>query len=92
MEKPVNWKSGKADEAWKVIVCARDARRAEDLLQGVAYILDNPGNTNLSGYADVLRRFTGDQIADALLAYHRKCFVAVLNALPDTTDDKAPPQ
>ena len=83
LEKPKSWKSGVADEAWKVMICAKDAMRAKDLIQGVAYILDNPGHGDIRKYADVLRKFSGDQIADALLDYHFKAFVSVANALPE---------
>jgi hypothetical protein len=66
-DDPTKWASSKADAAWKVMICARDAMRAEDLIKGVSYILDNQGSVALDEYADVIRRFSGDQIADALM-------------------------
>lgn len=33
-----NWKPGTADEVWKVIICARDASRASDLIDTMLYI------------------------------------------------------
>lgn len=81
MENPKIWKAGKADEAWKIMVCARDAERAKDLILGVAYILDNPGHVSLDESADVLRRFTGAQIADALIAYRNSAMLSVANAI-----------
>ena len=72
MNEPKKWKVGKADKDWKVNICKRDADDAVDLIRGLAYILDNPGHCSLEENANVLRKFSGEQIADALLDY-RKC-------------------
>ena len=77
MTDPVKWKAGMADEAWKVMICARDAMRATDLIQGVAYILDNPGQCDVVENAKILRRFSGEQIADALLDYRKSAMESV---------------
>lgn len=79
--QPVRWKAGNADEVWKLMICARDASRAEDLIRGVASILDNPGSCDVEKAADVLRRFTGDQIADALVAYRNSMMMSVMKAV-----------
>lgn len=81
LSAPVKWKAGTADEPWKVMVSARDAAYAEEMIGGLAYILDNPGFCDLEAQANVIRRFSGDQIADALLDYHAKAFQGVKNAL-----------
>jgi len=80
---PKTWKSGKAEKAWQVMICARDAMRAEEFIKGTAYILTdmNHVGSSLEAQADVLRRFTGDQIADALLAYHERSFNSVRRGL-----------
>ena len=81
MTGPRKWSAGVADEVWKVVICARDVQRAEDLLSGLAYILDNPGAAGVDGYADVIRRFSGAQIADALIAYREAALQSVANGL-----------
>jgi hypothetical protein len=80
-DKPTKWGSSNADAAWKVMICARDAMRAQDLIQGVSYILDNPGGVALEEHADVIRRFSGDQIADALLEYRNTRMQSVASGL-----------
>jgi flagellin-specific chaperone FliS len=80
-DKPTKWASSKADAAWKVMICARDAMRAEDIIQGLSYILDNPGGVALEQHADVIRRFSGDQIADALLEYRNTRMQSVASVL-----------
>jgi hypothetical protein len=74
------WNVGNADEVWKLFICARDSKRAEDLITGVAAILDNPGNVSVEKSADVLRQFSGDQIADALLKYRQVSMQSVFAA------------
>jgi hypothetical protein len=81
--RPIKWKIGCADDVWKLIVCANDAKRASDLLSGVAYILDNPGHVTDEQYADVLRKFTGEQIADALLDYRNRAMLSIMKAASD---------
>ena len=80
-DKPTKWSTGIADKAWKIMICAREEARAVDLIQGVAAILDNPGHCSVELSADVLRRFSGDQIADALLDYRRKSHAAVIKGI-----------
>lgn len=79
--KPTKWNYSKADDAWKVMICARDAMRDEDLIQGVAYILDNPGGVSLEEHAEVVRRFSGDQIADTLMEYRNTRMQSVASGL-----------
>lgn len=76
------WKAGTADEAWHVIVCARDASRATDLLQGLGYILLDVGFASDDQIAAGLSELSGKQIADGLLAYRESNIQAVRNALP----------
>ena len=78
MDKPKKWKVRKADEDWKVKICKRDADYAVDLIRGVAYILDNPGNSSIEETADVLRKFSGEQIADALLDYRNTALKSIV--------------
>jgi hypothetical protein len=80
-DKPTKWALSKADDAWKVMICARDAMLAEDIIQGLSYILDNPGGVALEGHADVIRRFSGDQIADALMEYRNTRMSSVASGL-----------
>ena len=80
LEKPVNWKPGAADEPWKLMICARDAARAQDIIHGLAYILGGRGSS-MADAANAVRQFSGDQIADALLTYHSNNFLSVVNGL-----------
>ena len=67
--KAKNWKPGVADEIWKIMICARDAERADDVIGGITYIL---GVTQ-----EELRQMTGAQILDGLLAYKRSAYDSV---------------
>lgn len=62
--------SAPADEAWKVIICARDIMRAQDTLAHVEYMAAGgfqARNTDEERLA-YLRTLTGTQIADAIEA------------------------
>ena len=62
------WHPGKADEAWKVMICARDAQQATDALRLMHTVLTEvPGNPDAAN--DALRQMTGKQIVDGLLAF-----------------------
>ena len=69
--RPRQWKPGTSDEAWKVIICARDAYDTEQLLSSLTYILTDAGSDTERGLATI-RNMTGDQIVTALLA-HVEC-------------------
>jgi hypothetical protein len=86
MDSPRKWKASKADDDWKVSICKRDAERAVDLISGIAYILDNPGQCTIEESADVLRRFSGNQIADALLDYRNKALRSIMHGETSKTD------
>jgi hypothetical protein len=87
--KPVKWKVGKADEVWKLMICARDAENAKELITHLAYILDNPGGgATLEDCADVIRRFSGEQIAESLLDYRNSAMLSVLAASVKDEDDE----
>lgn len=55
------WKAGIADEAWKVVVCARDMKQTEDALRHIAAVLCGTGlaGTTFEQQADTLRGRTG---------------------------------
>ena len=83
MTRPKVWNAGVADEAWKVIICARDACDTEDLILTLCMILTHAGGDTAKGLRDI-RAMSGDDIMDALLAYVQKSHQAVENALaPD---------
>jgi hypothetical protein len=74
--KPKHWKSGVADEVWKVMIAARDAQRAKDMIGYLCYALTDAGNDATSGIAKI-RQMTGDDIMTALLQMHEKSAKAV---------------
>lgn len=63
---PKKWKDGMADEAWKVMICARDANRAEDIASHLAYILTDLGHASFEQQIEAISAFSGEQIATAL--------------------------
>ncbi len=80
MPEPKKWKAGIADEAWKVMICARDASHAEEALQQLVYILTDAGSDAARGHA-LLRQMTGEQIVQGLLNYRQKSIDSVRRAL-----------
>lgn len=78
--QPKKWKAGIADETWKVIICARDLQRVDDLLSGLSYFLTTAGGNTEKGIAQV-RGFTGAEIIDALEAHKRTSALTVASAL-----------
>jgi hypothetical protein len=80
MSDPKVWKAGTADEVWKVIVCARDAHRADDLLSALQYILTDAGSDSQKAL-EKIRAMTGKQIVDGLLAYQKSSYDSVAKAI-----------
>lgn len=66
--QPKLWKAGIADEAWKVIICARDAYDTEQLISALIYVLTSAGSNANLGLAEI-RKMSGDDIVSALLAH-----------------------
>lgn len=85
--KPVKWHSGKGvKEVWEVHIASRDAKRAEDIISGLALILNGSdfagiGGHNMQSYVDVITRFTGEQIAQALVDHHASALLAIERGL-----------
>ena len=75
-----NWKAGSAVEVRKVMVCARDASRADDLLGNLIYILTDAGSNSEAGLA-WLRGMSGAEIVDGLLAYRKSAYDSVARGL-----------
>lgn len=75
-----NWKPGKADEVWKVMVCARDAERADDLISGLVYILTDCGSDEEKGMAQIAR-MSGQEIIDTLKTYKKASYDSVKNGM-----------
>lgn len=80
MSYPKEWKPGKADEVWKVMICARDASSADQLIASLVYLLTDAGTDEDRGI-DLIRSMSGDQIIDAILAYKQKSYQSVKNAM-----------
>lgn len=56
-----------ADEAWKVIICARDIQRAEDALATVEYIASGGfGRNTTEERLASIRTMSGAEIADTI--------------------------
>lgn len=73
------WQAGVADEAWKVIICAREAEDVEQALSFLGYVLTSARNWEEA--AAVLRQMTGAEIVDGVLAYRERAKQSVENAL-----------
>lgn len=74
------WVPGAADEAWKIMVCARDAARTDEAIQFIMGILTTAGNDHELGLSQ-LREMTGKQIVDGLVAYQKSAHDSVKNGL-----------
>jgi hypothetical protein len=78
--EPKTWKAGRADEAWKVLICARDHEKTENTLSYLVYILTDAGNDKKRGL-DAIREMTGSQIINALEAHQETCTASIAAAL-----------
>lgn len=65
---PKLWKPGVADETWKVLICARDFMRADDIMGHLVYVLTTAGADTEAGLEQI-SKMTGKQIVDGLKAY-----------------------
>jgi hypothetical protein len=74
------WKAGTADEVWKVIICARDAYHADEVLSSLIYILTDAGDDTERGNV-LLKEMSGAQIVDGLLTYINGCRESVKNGI-----------
>ena len=72
--------AGVADEAWKVTICANDARIASEVLSRLSYILTDAGNRKDLGL-DEIRKMSGEDIINGLVAYQKSAIDSVENAL-----------
>lgn len=62
------WKSGPADEPWKVAICERDIEDAKKVIRFIHSVLVG-GHKSLDAMSDDLRRMTGVQIIKGLNDY-----------------------
>lgn len=74
------WKPGVADEPWKVLICARDAERADECLSFLVYVLTNAGSDTESGLAEIREKSAAD-IIDGLKAFKKSAYDSVAKAL-----------
>jgi len=77
------WKPGKADAIWKLMICARDANRADELIDALVGILTDAGLDTESGLAR-LRGMSGADIVDGIVAYKATSYESVKRAYPMT--------
>lgn len=82
------WIPGCADDAWKVLVCAKDAHWAGETLSQLVYIMTDAGADKDAGLSR-LRGMSGAEIVDGLIAYQKSCEDSVRNALPRHDDGPA---
>lgn len=74
------WKAGTADEPWKIIVCAHDIYRVEDIINGLTYILTDAGGDREKGMS-ILKEMSGKDIIEGLLAHRESTRKSVENGL-----------
>lgn len=77
------WEEGKADEPWKVVVCAQAAYKAEETLNSLASILVDEVGCSIDAKAAAIAEFSGAEIVDALLRYRDSAIGSVKSALRD---------
>lgn len=79
MIEPKKWATGVSDEAWKVRISLRDAGRAEEIAQYLAYVMTDVGNATFEEELEAIAQFSGEQIAKALFD-QRELAVASIQA------------
>jgi hypothetical protein len=80
MTEPKHWKPGHADEVWKVLISARDANQADELLGRLVGILTYAGSDIDKGL-DEIRTMSGRAIIEAIVAYRDSSYDSVKSAL-----------
>jgi hypothetical protein len=80
MMEAKHWKPGHADEVWKVLICARDANQADELLGRLVGILTYAGSDVDKGL-NAIRAMSGREIIDAIVAYRDSNYDSVKSAL-----------
>lgn len=78
--QPKHWQPGHADDVWKVLICARDAYQADELLGGLVAILTHAGSDIDKGLSEI-RTMSGASIIDAIVAYRDSSYASVKSAL-----------
>lgn len=73
------WKAGVADTAWKVAVCANDAKMVETTLSWLGYVLD--GSQSEADTIELLRKLSGQEIVKALLDYRERALTSIEAAI-----------
>lgn len=71
------WKTGVADNAWKVAISARDAARAEDIAGYLTYIMTSLVNVGFEQQLAAIAGFSGEQIAKALFDQREQAMLAI---------------
>lgn len=69
-----------ADESWKVIICARDAERADEALSFLSYVLTDAGSDLPSGL-EKIRAMSGQEIIEGLQKFKSVAHQSVAMAL-----------
>lgn len=81
MNKPKVWKSGIADEPWKVAICERDIEIARELLSTLCYILTDCGK-DLEQGERALCEMSGADIVHGVKAYAAKSARSINAQMP----------
>lgn len=82
------WKPGKSDAVWKLMVCARDAARVDEILSEMVAILTSTGGDRERGIAE-MKEMSGREIVDGLLGYQARAYESVKMAYDDRTSTEA---
>lgn len=85
--EPKQWNPGIADEAWKLIICAGEALKAETVLSDLIYILTEAGADKKAGLV-AIRDMSGRQIIDGLLAFRDSAHASICNGLEKVNDER----
>lgn len=85
MTEVKHWKSSPADEAWMVMISARDHLQAETVIHNLVHLLVKKDYKEAC--IDDLRQFTGDQIVNGLLAYKDSCLKCIEKAVERKRSD-----
>lgn len=75
------WKTGRADEAWKIAICSRDLVDIETAILKLCDVVVKDPKNDFDSRVEALMSLTSTQILDAVLGYRESCIESIANAI-----------
>ena len=88
-----NWKAGKADEAWKVLICGRDYHKYTEIVDGLSIILFEfseikgiNADERRDSMFEKLSTMSGAEIVDHLKKYENVLLTSIKRGVKSNDD------